>query len=179
MPQEMGKPFGEMDGFFMKLRLYLLIKDLKMMENGMKLCFFLERWSPLVGTRVGGCELMKDVFLNYTTKDGRDFIINRTPCITRAADKWQGYLPGDYRLFLLQVWDPLRASKEAAFRGLFDTKWWWSMDEGQKLPRYQFLSNVSFVCPRQSNRSSINFTIVSKSGEFDNGLHSLCMSFVK
>jgi hypothetical protein len=32
-------------------------------------------------------------FFYYTTKAGRDSITNRTPGITRAGDKWQGYLP--------------------------------------------------------------------------------------
>jgi hypothetical protein len=54
-------------------------------------------------------------FLDYTTKAGRDSITNRTPDITRAGDKWQGYLPGNYRFFWSQVWDPLRSGKEAAF----------------------------------------------------------------
>ena len=56
-----------------------------------------------------------DHFLDYTTKAGRDSIANRSPDITRAGDKWQGYLPGNYRFFWSQVWDPLRSGKEAVF----------------------------------------------------------------
>ena len=54
-------------------------------------------------------------FLNYTTKDGRDSITNRNPGTSRAGDKWQGYLPRNYKFFWSQVWDPLRSGKEAAF----------------------------------------------------------------
>ena len=54
-------------------------------------------------------------FLDYTTKDGRDNILNRNPGTTRAADKWQGYLPGNYKFYWSQVWDPMRSGKEATF----------------------------------------------------------------
>lgn len=54
-------------------------------------------------------------FLNYTFKVGKDSIINRNPGTTRMVDKWQGYLPGTYRLYWSQLWDPLRAGKESTF----------------------------------------------------------------
>ena len=54
-------------------------------------------------------------FLNYTSKMVRDLVINRIPSVTRAAEKWQGYLPSNYRFHWSQVWDPLRSDKEAAF----------------------------------------------------------------
>ena len=54
-------------------------------------------------------------FLNYTTKLGIEVVNNRNPGTTRAGEKWQGYLPGNYRLYRSHVWDPLRSSKEAAF----------------------------------------------------------------
>lgn len=38
-------------------------------------------------------------FFNYTIKFGRDFVINMNPRITRAADKWQSYLPENYKLY--------------------------------------------------------------------------------
>ena len=42
-------------------------------------------------------------FLNYTTKSGREIIASRKPETTRAGDKWQKYLPGNYRFFWAQV----------------------------------------------------------------------------
>ena len=42
-------------------------------------------------------------FLNYTTKSGREIIASRKPGTTRAGDKWQRYLPGNYRFFWVQV----------------------------------------------------------------------------
>ena len=35
--------------------------------------------------------------------------------ITCAANNCQGYLPGNYKLYWSQVWDPLRSRNEAAF----------------------------------------------------------------
>ena len=46
-------------------------------------------WDPYMWRWIDGGQ-----FLNYTTKDGREAIINRIPCTTRGADKWQGYLSG-------------------------------------------------------------------------------------
>jgi hypothetical protein len=54
-------------------------------------------------------------FFYYTTKAGRDSITNRSPDITRVGDKWQGYLPDNYRFLWSQVWDPLHSGKEAVF----------------------------------------------------------------
>jgi hypothetical protein len=54
-------------------------------------------------------------FLNYTTKDGRESIINRNPCTTHATYKWQGYSLSNYRFHWSQVWDLLRSGKETAF----------------------------------------------------------------
>jgi hypothetical protein len=67
-------------------------------------------WDPNMWRWIDGGQ-----FLNYTTKDGRETIINRNPCTTCAADKWQGYLMGNYNFYWSHVWDPLRLEKEAAF----------------------------------------------------------------
>ena len=56
-----------------------------------------------------------DQFLNYTTKQGREILSSRDPGIPCVAEKWQGYLPANYRFYWSQVWDPLRAGKEATF----------------------------------------------------------------
>ena len=64
-----------------------------------------DRWRWMDGGR----------FLNYTTKDGMEVIRNRSPGATRAVDKWQGFLPGNYRFYWSQIWDPQRMGKEAAF----------------------------------------------------------------
>lgn len=52
-------------------------------------------------------------FLNYTTKLGREVVTNKNLGITRAAEKWQGYLPSNYRFYWSQVWDLLCLGKEA------------------------------------------------------------------
>lgn len=54
-------------------------------------------------------------FLNITTKLGRDSVINRNQGTTLAVVKWQGYLPGNYKLNWSQLWDPLRSGKETIF----------------------------------------------------------------
>ena len=54
-------------------------------------------------------------FLNYTTKSGREIIASRNSGTIRAGDKWEDYLPGNYRFFWFQVWDPFRSGKEGAF----------------------------------------------------------------
>ena len=54
-------------------------------------------------------------FLDYTMKLGRDFITTRTEGVNNAVDKWQGYLPRNYKFYWSQVWDPLQARKEVAF----------------------------------------------------------------
>ena len=55
------------------------------------------------------------IFFDYTTKEGRESIINRDIGTILVADKWQGYLPGNYRFYWPQVWDPHIAGKEVAF----------------------------------------------------------------
>jgi hypothetical protein len=54
-------------------------------------------------------------FLDYTTKLGREFITKRMEGVNNAIDKWQGYLPRNYKFYWSQIWDPLRAGKEVAF----------------------------------------------------------------
>jgi hypothetical protein len=53
--------------------------------------------------------------LNYTTKIGRDFVINKNPGTTRAANNCQGYLPGNYMFYWSHMWDPLQSRNEAAY----------------------------------------------------------------
>lgn len=52
--------------------------------------------------------------LNYNSNFGNDFVINTIPS-TRAADKWQGYLPGNYWLYWSHMWDHARSSQETVF----------------------------------------------------------------
>ena len=68
------------------------------------------RWDPDRWRWLEGC-----CFLDYTMKSGRDYITKRTKGSNNATDKWQGYLPRDYKFYWSQVWDPLWARKEAAF----------------------------------------------------------------
>ena len=73
------------------------------------------KWPPLTGTRIDGDGVMEAGFLTTLLRDGREILTSRNPGTSRAADKWQGYLPGNYRFQWSQVWDPLRSGKEAAF----------------------------------------------------------------
>ena len=54
-------------------------------------------------------------FLNNTTKFDRDPIINRTLGTTHAANKWQGYLPKNYKCYWSQVSELLWSRKEVVF----------------------------------------------------------------
>jgi hypothetical protein len=47
-------------------------------------------------------------FLNYTTKSGRDSIINMNLGTTCVVDKWSGYLPSNYRFYWSQAWVAVR-----------------------------------------------------------------------
>ena len=57
----------------------------------------------------------RGIFFYYTIKEGRESIINRDIGTIWAADKWQGYLLGNYRFYWPQVWDLHIAGKEATF----------------------------------------------------------------
>ena len=110
------KPEGELRGLFHKVKIIHTQRGPKREgENKEQISFFYgksaalewdpDRWRWSDGGR----------FLVYTTKDGREAISKRNPDTTRAAHKWQGYLPGNYKFYWSQVWDPLQAGKEAAF----------------------------------------------------------------
>lgn len=64
-----------------------------------------DRWRWIEGYR----------FLNYTSKFGRNLVINIVSGKTKASDKWQGYLPCNYKFYWSQVWDPARFGNEAEF----------------------------------------------------------------
>ena len=109
------RPLGQVEGYFHKVKVIHTYRRLKKEGEREQIIFFygnlatlgwdLDRWRWIDGGH----------FLDYTTKDGRDSIINRNPNTTHAAEKWQGYLPGNYRFYWSQVWNPLRSGKEAAF----------------------------------------------------------------
>jgi hypothetical protein len=95
-----------MEGFFHKLKIIHINRGPKKDGEKDEIIFFYGKmatlgWDPDQWWWIG-----EGHFLDYTTEDGHDSIINRNPGTTRAADKWQGYLPGDYKLYWLQVWDP-------------------------------------------------------------------------
>ena len=106
--REWEKPGGELRGFFHKVKIIHTQRGPKREgEDKEQITFFYgkiatlgwdpDRWRWSDGGR----------FLDYTTKDGREAISKRNPNTTRAADKWQGYLPGNYKVYWSQVWDPL------------------------------------------------------------------------
>lgn len=83
-------------------------------REGKKILFFygnlaMLRWDPDRWRWSNGGR-----FLN-TTKDEIETNVCRNLRVTRAAEKWQGYLSGNYRFYWSQVWDPHHAGKEAAF----------------------------------------------------------------
>jgi hypothetical protein len=113
--REWEHPLGEMEGFFHKVKINHTNRGPKKEEKRDEVIFFYRKvatlgWDPDRWRWIDGSRL-----LDYTTKDDRDSVINKNPGATRARDKWQGYLPGNYRFFWSQVWDPLRVGKEVAF----------------------------------------------------------------
>ena len=81
--------------------------------NGKKatLGWDLDRWRWGDGSR----------FLEYTTNDGREYISSKSPSTTRAADKWQRYLPDNYRFYCLKCETHLGPVKRRFWCGPFDT----------------------------------------------------------
>lgn len=112
---EWVNPTREMDGLFHEVRVIHTTRG--QMQEGVKeeITFFygkmatlswdLDRWRWVEGS----------YFLDYTTKEGREFITKRTEGVNNVADKWQGYVPRNYKFYWSQIWDPLRTGKEAAF----------------------------------------------------------------
>ena len=164
--------------FFYEVKVIFTNRGPKQEGEKNEMMFFYDKvatlgWDPDRWRRMdGGC------FFNYTIKYGRDSIINRYPGNTRAADKWQGYLPDNYRFFWSQMWDPLRSGKEATFM--------WSIwhnavavnEWRAKIASTSISKQCVFVCLIRVNWSSINFGIASKPGERGDGLLSLCTNFV-
>ena len=109
------RPLGEIEGFFHEVKVIHTSRGPKREEKKEEVSFFYgkvatlgwdpDRWRWIEGGR----------FLDYTTKDGREFITKRHLGTSRATEKWQGYLPNNHRIYWSQVWDPMRAGKEAAF----------------------------------------------------------------
>ncbi len=103
---------------FTKSKLFVHIKDPKVKgkkkKKKRKSFSFMARWLRLGGTRIGGGGAMV-VASFYSTKSGREAIRSRNLGASRAVEKWQGYLAGNYRFYWSQVWDPHRAGKEATF----------------------------------------------------------------
>lgn len=113
--REWENPKGEMVGFLHKVKITSIDKGPQKKGKIKEVVFFYGKmatlgWDPDCRRWVDGL-----CFLNYTTKFGRDFVINRNLGITCVAEKWQGYLPGKYRFYWLQVWDPVRSGTKATF----------------------------------------------------------------
>ena len=113
--REWKEPRGEATGFYHKVKIIHTNRGPTVDGEREEVVFFYGKlatlgWDPDRWRWIDGGK-----FLNYTTKDGREAITNRNPGTSRAGDKWQGYLPGNYKFFWSQVWDPLRSGKEAAF----------------------------------------------------------------
>ena len=109
------RPIGELGGFFhMVIVIYTNKGPKKEREQKELISFYNKvasfRWDPDRWRWFDGGR-----YLNYTTKDGREFIANRNPGATRAEDKCERYLPGNYKFYWSQIWNTLREGKEAAF----------------------------------------------------------------
>ena len=106
-------PLGEIQGYFHKVKTVHTQRGPVVDGEKIEFIFFYgkkatlgwdpDRWRWGDGSR----------FLEYTTKEGKEYISSKLPSTTRAAEKWQGYLPGNYCFYWSQVWDPLRTGKEA------------------------------------------------------------------
>ena len=93
------RPFGEFQGFFYMIKIIHTNRGAKE-GRGTRRYHLLLRQKDL--SRVGPDRWRwKDNgrFLNYTTKEGQEFITNSNSGSTRAEDKWQGYLPGHYKFY--------------------------------------------------------------------------------
>ena len=94
------RPLGELEGYFhIKVKVIHTDRGPKKEGEKEKIIFFYGKLATLGWDPDRWQWIDKDHFLNYTTKDGRNSIINRNPGTTRAAEKWQGYLPGNYRFY--------------------------------------------------------------------------------
>ena len=113
--REWERPQVELEGFFHKVKIFHTNRGPKRKGKREEIIFFYGKlaslgWDPARWRWING-----GYFLDYTTKDGRDTILNRSPGTSRAVEKWQGYLPGNYKFYWSQVWDPMRSGKEVEF----------------------------------------------------------------
>jgi hypothetical protein len=68
-------------------------------------------------------------FLNYNMKFGKHHVINMILDTTRVANKWQGYLHGNYGLTSHKCGSPPSSEKKLPLCGSFGTKQLLSMNE--------------------------------------------------
>ena len=113
--REWEKPEGELVGFFHEAKIIQTHRGPKREGDKEQLTFFYGKIATLGWDPNRWHWSDEGRFLDYTTKDSMETINKRNPGATRAADKWQGYLPGNYKFYWSEVWDPLCAGKEAAF----------------------------------------------------------------
>lgn len=104
-----------MDGLFYEVRVIHTTRGQKQKGVKEEITFLYGkmatlRWDPDRWRWVEGSN-----FLDYTTKASREFISKRTEGVNNVTDKWQGRIPRNYKFYWSQIWDPLRAGKEAAF----------------------------------------------------------------
>jgi hypothetical protein len=100
--REWENPKREMVGFFHRLQIFHTNK-------GPIYIFFYGRLATLGWDPDWWWWIVNGHFLDYTIKDGREYIINGNPDTTCAAD--MGFLPINYRFLWSHVWDPLRSGK--------------------------------------------------------------------
>ena len=97
----MWAPFwahSEIEGYFRKVKIIHTTRGPKK-EGEQKISFFYGKLATLGWDPDRWRWIDEGHFLDYATKDGRDSITNMHLGITRAMEKWQGYLPSNYRFY--------------------------------------------------------------------------------
>ena len=90
---------------------------------------------------------------------------------TRAVDKWQGYVPGNYEFYWSQLWEPhLGPGRKLHSGGPFGTKHWWLMNGEPALCLCVSLNNVLYASFIRASQLNINFGIAPKREGFGIGL---------
>ena len=111
-----GKSLGISPAFWIMRKLFTPLGGQGKRVRKKKITFFYckdatPEWDPNQWWWVKGYH-----FLNHTTNLGEtESLINKIVGMIKVADKWQGYLPRDYKIYWSQMWDLAHSGKEATF----------------------------------------------------------------
>ena len=139
--------------------------------------FSMVKWPHLNGIPIGrGGWTVAAFFITPRKMVGRQ-ISNRNPGATRAANKWQGLLHGNYRFYWSQIWDPQRPGKEVAFiwsiwhKAVVVNEW------RARIAPATIPSNVDFAPLLRASWWNINYGTTFRLGGLRGGLPSSCKNF--